>query len=155
MRATIPLVARKGRASYLGERSAGHQDPGATSAPGCCCETAAAAAERLAPEPAAGRGRPGVAVVGLVLVSHSARLAEGVAELAAQMAGPEVRIGAAGGLDEPAAPSAPTPPGCCAAIEDVWSDDGVLVLMDLGSAVLSAGARRSTCWAKSGAAACC
>ena len=30
--ATIPLVARKGRASYLGERSAGHQDPGATSA---------------------------------------------------------------------------------------------------------------------------
>ncbi|ODT99376.1 MAG: dihydroxyacetone kinase subunit L [Pseudonocardia sp. SCN 72-86] len=29
--ATIPLVARKGRASYLGERSVGHQDPGATS----------------------------------------------------------------------------------------------------------------------------
>ncbi|PJG82575.1 dihydroxyacetone kinase subunit DhaL [Caviibacterium pharyngocola] len=29
--ATIPLVARKGRASYLAERSAGHQDPGATS----------------------------------------------------------------------------------------------------------------------------
>jgi dihydroxyacetone kinase-like protein len=28
---TIPLVARKGRASYLGERSRGHQDPGATS----------------------------------------------------------------------------------------------------------------------------
>ena len=31
MRATVPLVAKKGRASYLGERSAGHQDPGATS----------------------------------------------------------------------------------------------------------------------------
>ena len=31
MRDTIPLVAKKGRASYLGERSAGHQDPGATS----------------------------------------------------------------------------------------------------------------------------
>ena len=31
MLATIPLVAHKGRASYLGERSAGHQDPGATS----------------------------------------------------------------------------------------------------------------------------
>lgn len=29
--ATIPLIARRGRASYLGERSAGHQDPGATS----------------------------------------------------------------------------------------------------------------------------
>lgn len=31
MRQTIPMVATKGRASYLGERSAGHQDPGATS----------------------------------------------------------------------------------------------------------------------------
>lgn len=31
MKATIPLVATKGRASYLGERSTGHQDPGATS----------------------------------------------------------------------------------------------------------------------------
>jgi phosphoenolpyruvate---glycerone phosphotransferase subunit DhaL len=31
-RATVPMQARKGRASYLGERSIGHQDPGATSA---------------------------------------------------------------------------------------------------------------------------
>lgn len=31
MEATVPMVARKGRASYLGDRSAGHQDPGATS----------------------------------------------------------------------------------------------------------------------------
>lgn len=31
MESTTPLVARKGRASYMGERSAGHQDPGATS----------------------------------------------------------------------------------------------------------------------------
>ena len=31
MKATIPLLATKGRASYLGERSIGHQDPGATS----------------------------------------------------------------------------------------------------------------------------
>jgi phosphoenolpyruvate---glycerone phosphotransferase subunit DhaL len=41
MRDTIPLVARKGRASYLGERSAGHQDPGATSSH-MLLETAAA-----------------------------------------------------------------------------------------------------------------
>ena len=40
--ATIPMVARKGRASYLGERSAGHQDPGATSA-ALLVEAAAAA----------------------------------------------------------------------------------------------------------------
>ncbi|HEY9783413.1 MAG TPA: dihydroxyacetone kinase subunit DhaL [Leptolyngbyaceae cyanobacterium] len=32
MKDTIPMLARKGRASYLGERSVGHQDPGATSA---------------------------------------------------------------------------------------------------------------------------
>jgi dihydroxyacetone kinase-like protein len=32
MTATIPMLATKGRASYLGERSVGHQDPGATSA---------------------------------------------------------------------------------------------------------------------------
>lgn len=32
MKATIPMLATKGRASYLGERSIGHQDPGATSA---------------------------------------------------------------------------------------------------------------------------
>jgi dihydroxyacetone kinase-like protein len=31
MKATIPIQARKGRASYLGPRSVGHQDPGATS----------------------------------------------------------------------------------------------------------------------------
>jgi len=29
--ATIPMLAKRGRASYLGERSIGHQDPGATS----------------------------------------------------------------------------------------------------------------------------
>ncbi|MEV4706437.1 dihydroxyacetone kinase subunit DhaL [Actinoplanes sp. NPDC049316] len=40
--ATIPMIARKGRASYLGERSAGHQDPGATSV--TLLVTAAAAA---------------------------------------------------------------------------------------------------------------
>jgi dihydroxyacetone kinase-like protein len=41
--ATIPLVARKGRASYLGERSAGHRDPGAQST-AYLIEAAAAAA---------------------------------------------------------------------------------------------------------------
>lgn len=32
MESTVPMLAKKGRASYLGERSVGHQDPGATSA---------------------------------------------------------------------------------------------------------------------------
>ena len=77
-------------------------------------------------------------MVGLVLVSHSAKLAEGVAELAAQMAGPDVRIGAAGGLDEPGGALGTDATKVLRAVEDVWSADGVLVLMDLGSAVLSA-----------------
>ncbi len=126
MLATTPLVARKGRASYLGERSAGHQDPGATSS------------WLLLADGGTDARRPDVAVVGLVLVSHSAKLAEGVAELAAQMAGPDVRIGAAGGLDEPGGALGTDATKVLRAIEDVWSADGVLVLMDLGSAVLSA-----------------
>ena len=77
-------------------------------------------------------------MIGLVLVSHSARLAEGVAELAAQMAGPDVRIAAAGGLDQPGSPLGTDAALVAAAIERAWSPDGVLVLMDLGSAVLSA-----------------
>jgi dihydroxyacetone kinase-like protein len=59
MRATTPLVARKGRASYLGERSAGHQDPGATSS-WLLLETAAAVLESAAPgDGAAGSGAAG------------------------------------------------------------------------------------------------
>ncbi len=58
MKDTIPMVARKGRASYLGERSAGHQDPGATSS-WLLLKTAAAMAceDRCeSSEPAAGLG---------------------------------------------------------------------------------------------------
>ena len=44
--ATIPMVARKGRASYLGERSAGHRDPGAESS-SLLLAAAAEAAEAL------------------------------------------------------------------------------------------------------------
>ncbi len=77
-------------------------------------------------------------MIGLVLVSHSAKLAEGVAELAAQMGGPEARIAVAGGLDQPGRPLGTDATLVARAIDEAWSDDGVLVLMDLGSAVLSA-----------------
>ncbi len=82
-------------------------------------------------------------MVGIVVVSHSARLAEGVVELAREMGG-DVPLIAAGGL-EPPAEGEPAPLGTDAArvmtaVEqaDDGSGDGVLVLMDLGSAVLSA-----------------
>ena len=60
MQATIPLVARKGRASYLGERSVGHQDPGATSS-WLLIEAAAALAGGDCCEPAPGAGTEGTA----------------------------------------------------------------------------------------------
>ena len=81
---------------------------------------------------------PGAAPVGLVLVSHSAQLAEGAAELARAMAGEEVRIVAAGGLEPPETALGTDAVRVAAAIEAAWSERGVLVLMDLGSAVLSA-----------------
>jgi multiphosphoryl transfer protein len=77
-------------------------------------------------------------MVGIVLVSHSAILADGAVELARQMAGDEVAIEPAGGLDVPGRPLGTDAMVVLAAIDRAWSDDGVLVLMDLGSAVLSA-----------------
>jgi PTS hybrid protein len=72
--------------------------------------------------------------VGLVVVSHSAKVAEGVVELAAQMAG-GVRIEAAGGADDGGIGTDANL--IAAAIAAADDGDGVLVLVDLGSAVLS------------------
>jgi phosphoenolpyruvate-protein phosphotransferase/dihydroxyacetone kinase phosphotransfer subunit len=77
-------------------------------------------------------------VVGIVIVSHSARLADGVVELAREMAGPDVAMVAAGGLNLPDRPLGTDAALIERAIDEAWADDGVLVLMDLGSAVLSA-----------------
>src|SRR5205823_5715678 len=76
-------------------------------------------------------------VVGLVIVSHSGTLAAGVRELAAEMAGPDVKIELAGGLAEEGALGTDAV-RVSEAIARADSGDGVLVLMDLGSAVLSA-----------------
>ena len=75
-------------------------------------------------------------MVGLVVVSHSASLADGVVELAREMGGEDVRIEAAGGLDDGTVGTDAA--RVVAAIEQAMSDDGVLVLMDLGSALMSA-----------------
>jgi len=76
-------------------------------------------------------------LVGIVIVSHSGTLAAGVRELAAEMAGPDVRIELAGGLAEEGALGTDAV-RVAEAIGRAGSGDGVLVLMDLGSAVLSA-----------------
>ncbi|MFN8483584.1 MAG: phosphoenolpyruvate--protein phosphotransferase [Anaerolineae bacterium] len=75
-------------------------------------------------------------MIGLVLVSHSHRLAEGVRELAEQMSQGRVPIAAAGGLDDETIGT--NAERILTAIEAVYQTDGVLVLVDLGSAVMSA-----------------
>src|SRR6266705_7164086 len=74
--------------------------------------------------------------VGLVIVSHSAQLAVGVVELAGQMTQGKTPIAAAGGaIDDILGTSADK---ILAALQSVDGPDGVLVLLDLGSAILSA-----------------
>lgn len=73
--------------------------------------------------------------VGLVVVSHSSRIAEGTAELAGQMAGPEVRIIPAGGMEDGAIGTDAA--RIAVAIGEADAGSGVVVLADLGSAVLA------------------
>src|SRR5205085_11516483 len=74
--------------------------------------------------------------VGLVIVSHSAQLAAGVAELAGQMVQGKTPIATAGGgVNDILGTSADK---ILAAIQSIDGPDGVLVLLDLGSALLSA-----------------
>ncbi|MGW8317984.1 MAG: phosphoenolpyruvate--protein phosphotransferase [Candidatus Promineifilaceae bacterium] len=77
-------------------------------------------------------------MVSIVIVSHSAKLAEGVQELAQQMVQGQAKLAVAGGIDDPDNPIGTDAMKVYEAIESVYSEDGVLVLMDLGSALLSA-----------------
>jgi len=74
-------------------------------------------------------------VIGIVLVSHSEALAQGLAELAGQVAGEDVRIRPAGGTGDGGLGT--DPDRIAAAIRDADTGSGVLVLVDIGSAVLS------------------
>ncbi|MFN2166899.1 MAG: phosphoenolpyruvate--protein phosphotransferase [Anaerolineae bacterium] len=77
-------------------------------------------------------------MIGIVLVSHSETLARGVLELAEQMTQGRVPIALAAGMDNPDDPIGTDPLRVLSAIEAVYSEDGVLLLMDLGSAIMSA-----------------
>lgn len=74
--------------------------------------------------------------VGIVIISHSARLAEGVVELAGQMAQGGVTITAAGGTDDGSIGTSLSK--VQDALQQADSGDGVLVLLDLGSAAMIA-----------------
>lgn len=73
--------------------------------------------------------------VGLVFVSHSTRLAEGVLELASQMAQKNVAMAAAGGAFDGALGTSME--RILAALHQVDGPDGILVLLDMGSAVMA------------------
>ena len=75
------------------------------------------------------------ALVGIVIVSHSAQIAAGTVELARQMAGDDVCIEAAGGM--PDGSLGTDAAAIMAAVSAADSGAGVLVLVDLGSAVLA------------------
>ena len=75
-------------------------------------------------------------MVGIVVVSHSRDIALGTVDLAAQMAGPEVRIEGAGGTSDGRLGT--DAERVRAAIDAADAGDGVIVLGDLGSAILTA-----------------
>ncbi len=74
-------------------------------------------------------------MVGFVIVSHSEKLAEGVTDLTKMMA-EDVPIAAAGGLPEGGFGTSFE--RIFDAVNSVYSDDGVIILMDMGSAVMTA-----------------
>ncbi|HEY57527.1 MAG TPA: PTS-dependent dihydroxyacetone kinase phosphotransferase subunit DhaM [Anaerolineae bacterium] len=75
-------------------------------------------------------------MIGIVIVSHSAKVAEGVKDMAEQMSQGRVTIAAAGGVDDETLGT--NAERILAALQQAYSPDGVLVLLDLGSAVMSA-----------------
>ncbi len=74
-------------------------------------------------------------MIGIVLVSHSSALAEGLAELVSQVSGEDVRIVPAGGTAD--GELGTDPDRIAAGIRSADSGEGVLVLVDIGSAVLA------------------
>src|ERR1700746_1033665 len=77
-------------------------------------------------------------MVGLVLVSHSRRLAEATVDLIKRTVGPDISIAAAGGIGDDRSELGTDALDIQEAILKVRSPEGVLVLMDMGSAILSA-----------------
>lgn len=76
-------------------------------------------------------------MIGLVLVTHSASIAEGLREMVAQVAGADVPVATAGGTDDGRIGT--SAPRIAAAIRSTLDAgaDGTLILLDLGSAVFS------------------
>ena len=74
-------------------------------------------------------------MVGIVIVSHSRLAAEGIRELAAQMAGPDLRIIACGGMEDGSIGTDAV--RIQSAMIEADSGDGVCAMVDLGSGIMS------------------
>ena len=124
---TTPMLATRGRASFLGERSIGHMDPGSRSA-SLLIGAAVAALEfeaSLMSNSSSGN-------VGIVIVSHSSKIAEGAADMVRQMVGNAVPLAWTGGDTDGGLGT--NVAGILEAIEAAWSPAGVAILVDLGGA---------------------
>ncbi len=127
---TKTIKATKGRASYLGDRSIGFQDPGATSMSYLIdsFEEASEGGNGL------GELKDDNGSVGIVIVSHSNKIADGARELALEMA-PEANIASAGGMEDGGFGT--DLKKITEAIESVDQGKGVVLLVDLGSAYMT------------------
>ena len=74
-------------------------------------------------------------MVGILIVSHSKKAAEGIFELAVQMAGKDHRIVAVGGMEDGSIGTDSM--RICQGIQDANDGDGVVILADLGSGIMS------------------
>ncbi len=126
---TRDMVATKGRASFLGQRSCGHLDPGAKSSQLVVYSVCRSIEEMLVdlqtkPTPSC--------CVGIVIVSHSEHVASGTADMVRQMVGDEVPLAWCGGNPERGLGTDVA--AIRQAIEKVWNPAGVAILVDLGGA---------------------
>lgn len=129
LESTRNMIAKKGRASFLGKRSMGHLDPGAQSSQlivHAVCRSFEERLSFLADKPSA------TGYVGIVIVSHSADVARGTVNIARQMAGDEVPMAwCAGNPDRGLGTDVAS---IKKAIEQVLNPAGVAILVDLGGA---------------------
>ena len=129
LEATRPMVATKGRASFLGPRSAGHLDPGAQSSQ----LIVRAVCRSIEQQVSALQDKTSPAgCVGIVIVSHSLDVARGTADMVRQMVGDDVPLAWCGG--NPDRGLGTDVVAIRRAVEQVWNPAGVAILVDLGGA---------------------
>ena len=129
LEATRPLQARKGRASFLGERSIGHLDPGARSSQ-LIVDRVCASLRASREHPGGTRQRRCRHCVALAACRRGAQ------DMVRQMIGESVPLAACGG--NPDGGLGTDVAAISAAIDAAWSERGVAVLVDLGGAEMNA-----------------